>query len=122
MTTAKTTPPEELKYWAAFSRIPGIGRVRFQALIQRFTRLSEAWRASTAGLRAAGLEDRIVRAIADERPNIDPDAEFERLAQNGVRALTWDDDAYPALLKETGDPPPVIYIRGDLSAADERYA
>lgn len=119
MAIPKTTPPEELKYWTSFSRIPGIGRVRFQALIQRFGRLSDAWRATPTGLRAAGLEERVVRVISDERPKIEPDAELEHLARNGVRALTWDDDDYPSLLKETGDPPPVLYVRGDISAADE---
>ena len=123
MTTAtktKTTPPpDELKYWTAFHRIPGVGRVRYQALVGRFGSLADAWSAGPADLRSAGLEDRIVRAIVAERPNLDPDSELERLEKHGVRALTWNDDAYPALLKEIDDPPPVLYVRGDLSSADE---
>ncbi len=115
----KTTPPGELKYWLAFNRIPGIGRVRIQALLSRFGRLSGAWSAGRSDLRAAGLEDRIVRLITTERLQIDPDAEIEQLAQHGVHPLTWDDDAYPGLLKEIDDPPPVLYVRGELSAADE---
>ena len=113
------TPPAELQYWVAFSRIPGVGRVRHQALAARFGTLAEAWRAGPAELRAAGLDDRIVRTIVAERPNIDPEAELARLAPLGVRALTWNDAAYPPRLKEIYDPPPVLYVRGDLSAADE---
>ena len=113
------TPPEELKYWTAFSRIPGIGRVRFSAILQRFGRLSEAWHAGASDLRAAGLEAHVVRKIASERPKIDPDADLEGLAKHDVRALTWDDDAYPALLKEIDDPPPVLYVRGELQPSDE---
>jgi DNA processing protein len=36
----------------------------------------------------------------------------------GVRALTWHDEAYPPSLKEIFDRPPVLYVRGDLTAAD----
>jgi len=117
--TQTTTPLNELKYWTAFHRIPGIGRVRYQALVGRFGSLADAWSAGPADLRAAGLEDRIVRAIIAERPNLDPDAELERLEKHGIRALTWSDEAYPALLKEIDDPPPVLYVRGELSAVDE---
>ena len=117
--TRITTPPEELKYWAAFHRIPGIGRVRYQALLGRFGSLADAWNAGPTDLRSAGLEDRIVRAITAERTNIDPDSELECLEKHNTRALTWNDDAYPALLKEVDDAPPVLYVRGDISLIDE---
>ncbi len=115
----ESTPAEELQYWVAFNRIPGVGRVRHQALAARFETMAEAWLAGPGELRAAGLDDRIVRVIVAERPNIDPEAEFARLAPLGVRALTWNDAAYPPRLKEIDDPPPVLYVRGDLSPADE---
>jgi DNA processing protein len=117
--TQTSIRPDELKYWTAFHRIPGIGRVRYQVLLNGFPTLADAWSAGRGELRAAGLEDRIVRAIVAERPKIEPDRELERLNANGIRALTWNDAGYPALLKETDDAPPVIYVRGDLSAADE---
>lgn len=119
MTSPQPDSSGETKYWAAFNRVPGVGRVRYLAILKRFGRLSDAWRAGPAGLKAAGLDDRIVRLITAGRPEIDPDAEMERLEQAGVRALTWDDPAYPPRLKETDDPPPVLYVRGELREADE---
>jgi DNA processing protein len=113
------TTADELKYWVAFNRIAGIGRVRYQALLAKFGQLSAAWKADARDLRAAGIEDRIVRQIVAERPQIDPDTEVERLERAGVRALSWDDSSYPPRLKETDDPPPVLYVRGELAAADE---
>jgi DNA processing protein len=112
-------PPDDLKYWTAFHRIPGIGRVRYQALLNGFPTLADAWSAGRGELRAAGLEDRIVSTIVAERANIEPDRELERLGANGIRALTWNDVGYPALLKEIDDAPPVIYVRGELSTSDE---
>ncbi len=120
--TAAKTPdqpvPDETKYWVAFSRIPGLGAVRYQALLSRFGSLSRAWSASRTELRSAGLGDGTVRAIAAARPEIDPDAEMERLADRGVRVLTWDDPAYPAQLNAIDDSPPVIYVRGEIQPAD----
>ena len=111
--------PDELKYWTAFHRIPGIGRVRYQALLNGFPTLADAWTAGPGDLRAAGLENHIVSAIVTERPKIEPDVEIERLSAHGIRALTWNDMDYPALLKEIDDAPPVIYVLGDLTSADE---
>ena len=33
--------------------------------------------------------------------------------------LTWDDPNYPRLLKEIPQPPPVLYIKGNLKTEDE---
>ena len=113
------TGPQELKYWIAFNRIPGIGRVRCSLLLKHFGALEPAWQAGAGELRAAGLESKVVQQIVAQRPKIDPEGEVERLEQLSIRALTWDDAAYPARLKEIYDPPPVLYVRGKLSDSDE---
>ena len=113
------TAPKELKYWIAFNRIPGIGRVRYSLLLKHFGALEQAWPAGPGELRAAGLDERLVRHIVAQRPKIDPDGELERLRRHGIRVLTWDDAAYPCRLKEIYDPPPVLYVRGKLSEGDE---
>jgi hypothetical protein len=58
-------------------------------------------------------------AIGERRDAIDPDAEMEALLTEGIAAVTWQDKAYPARLKEINDPPPVLYVRGNLAASDE---
>jgi DNA processing protein len=113
------TQRDELKYWIAFNRIAGIGRVRYEQMLARFGKLSEAWQASNAALRDAGLDRHAVRLIAEKRPRIDPDLEIERIQEVGVQALAWDDPVYPARLREIYDAPPVLYVRGDLMPADE---
>ncbi|MGQ9572174.1 MAG: DNA-processing protein DprA [Dehalococcoidia bacterium] len=109
----------DTRYWVAFNRIAGIGRVRYSLLEKHFGRLENAWTASPAELRAAGLDDKTVAAIVAQRPKVSPEAEMERLAGYGVRALTWNDPAYPSRLKEIYDLPPVLYVRGELTEADE---
>jgi DNA processing protein len=113
------TAPGELKYWVALSRIPGIGRVRYQSLLGAFGNLSAAWTAGPSDLRAAGVDSRATRLIAAERSKIDPDDEMEQVQKQGVQALTWLDPLYPAALKEIDDLPPVVYVRGDISPAHD---
>jgi len=109
----------DLPYWVAFSRIPGIGRARFAHMESGFRSLADAWRAGAAELRACGLDERSVEAIVAARPGISPEGEMERLAQAKVAALTWHDAAYPARLKEIYDPPPVLFVHGEMTPADE---
>lgn len=45
--------------------------------------------------------------------------EVQRAETERVRIETLADPAYPSLLREIPDPPPVIYIRGTLEPADE---
>ena len=110
---------EDVQYWVAFDRIPGLGRVKFSLLEGHFGRLQEAWRASSTDLKAAGLDSRSVQAIVTRRPTIDPDQEMQRLAGHDVRPLTSHADGYPKRLKEIYDPPPVLYLRGTLLPQDE---
>ncbi|MDE2765615.1 MAG: DNA-processing protein DprA [Chloroflexota bacterium] len=110
----------DLPYWVAFSRVPSVGRVRIGALEQRFGSLEAAWAASEGKLRAAGMDNGVVSAIAQTRAEIDPEEEMSRLKAQGVSALTWHADAYPRLLREVEDLPPVLYVRGELTPADAR--
>ena len=109
----------ERKYWIALARIPRVGRVRIAQLEDHFGRMEAAWSASPGELRAAGLDAGTVAAILEERPRIDPDDELERLQRAGVRALTMHDNGYPPQLREVYDRPPVLFVRGALTPADE---
>ena len=111
---------DDLKYWVAFSRVPSIGRARFQLLQQYFGTLEWAWNASEADLKEAELDRHSVTAVTSSRPKIYPEAELERLEQAGVQALTWDGPDYPPRLKETYDLPPVLYVKGALLPEDQR--
>jgi DNA processing protein len=109
----------ELKYWVGFSRIPGIGRVKISQLLEHFTILEHAWKASTGELKKAGLDSKTVGTIVNLRPRISPDNEMESLKQYKVKVLTCDSPAYPQRLKEIYDYPPMLYVRGNLLPEDE---
>ena len=110
----------DIKYWVAFNRIPNLGTVRFRLLEGHFASLAEAWIARPGEFKAAGIDSRTSAAIVSQRPDISPDTEMERLERAGVKAINWHDPTYPPRLKEIHDPPPVLYLRGDLLPEDER--
>src|SRR5262245_45191877 len=108
----------ERKYWIAFARISRVGRVRIGQLEEHFGRLEAAWTASAGELRASGLDSGTVNAIVEERVGIAPEEEAERLATAGVQALTMHDELYPPRLREVYDRPPVLFVRGTITAND----
>jgi DNA processing protein len=110
---------DELKYWVAFSGIPGIGRVRICQLKEYFGSLQDAWKAPEGKLKQAGLDSRSISALVTVRPRASPDAEMEKLERYRVRVVTCEDPDYPPRLREIYDYPPVLYVRGGLPTEDE---
>ncbi len=109
----------ETAYWLGFHLVPGIGATRLAMLMEHFGDLKTAWNAPRAELRASGLGDRAADSLIRTRSRISLDDEMRRVDKAGVHILTLADDAYPSLLREIPSPPPVIYVRGSLTAADE---
>ena len=109
---------DEKKYWVGFNLIKGIGAVRMQALIRHFGGLQSAWKAAPAELAAAGLSLKLIERIVQARSQVDLDKVWAKIESQGIRILTWEDEAYPQRLKEIEQPPPVLYLRGDYLADD----
>jgi DNA processing protein len=111
-------PADETKYWVAFHQTPYIGPARLTRLRQRFGALGAAWKADERAL-AAVLDGRAVESLLRTRGSLDPDRELERIERAGIRPISLDDSRYPRLLREIAAPPPVLYVRGELTPADE---
>ncbi|HEX5838251.1 MAG TPA: DNA-processing protein DprA [Anaerolineales bacterium] len=109
---------EEKKYWVGFNLIKGIGAVRMQALLQHFGDLESAWKAAPVDLAGAGMGLKVIERIVQARTQVDLDKVWDRIESQGIKILTWMDDAYPQRLKEIEQPPPVLYIRGEYLPDD----
>ena len=115
---AEASDPD-LPYWLAFNRVKGIGPARFALLLGAFVTARAAWEASPADWRAVGIDERTAASVARQRARIVPEAEVERLEHVRVAVLTLKHSSYPSLLREIAQPPPVLYVRGQFSAADD---
>ncbi len=111
--------PSETKYWVGFSSVPGVGKVRIALLEREFGSLSRAWLAPAEALRRSQLDRKTVEAILRRRNTTDLDLAMDRLARHNIKALTWHDPQYPALLREIADLPSVLFVRGELLPEDD---
>jgi len=109
---------DDKKYWIGFNLIKGIGAVRMQGLIAYFGELESAWKAAPAELAAAGLGLKVIERVIQAREKVDLEKVWEKIEKQGIKILTWEDEAYPQRLKEIDQPPPVLYIRGEYLPDD----
>jgi DNA processing protein len=103
--------------WIALTFVPGIGSRTAAMLIERFGSPAACFEASSAQLESAGLRRDAVEALQRGDAREQAAAELRKLEALGGAALTLDDARYPALLRETFDPPVVLYAKGDIAAA-----
>jgi DNA processing protein len=106
------------RYWIGFNLVKGIGAVRLSALMSHFGDLAVAWQAPAEALQAAGLSPRLAERVALIRKSVDLDKVMGQIAAQGINILTREDELYPQRLKEIDQPPPVLYMRGELTAED----
>jgi len=104
----------------ALNLIEGIGPIRVRALLEHFGDAPTVLRASRQQLlqvRAIGQET--AEAVANWEKTIGLDAELKRIADFGCRIVAQQDEEYPGLLRQIYDPPPVLYVKGQMLAKDK---
>ncbi|MBN1283880.1 MAG: DNA-processing protein DprA [Anaerolineae bacterium] len=115
----KRKPVSEHKYWVALNIVQGIGPAAFRALLDRFGALSAAWQAPEHALRAVPMKPEGRENLLKMRQALDLDRIMAKVAEAGARVLTWEDGEYPNALRNAPNPPPVLYIKGELTEADD---
>ncbi len=96
----------------------GVGAITIRRLVNHFGDIEAAVNAPSEQLRQVeGIGEKTASAIAA----VDESAVDEELAladKHGVTVLCVEDAAYPAALKNIYDPPPVLYVRGEVTESD----
>ena len=114
---------DELAYWIAFSRVQGIGPVRFKMLLKFFQEdVAAAWHATSQELTASGLDQKTLNSFLQQRATIVPQQELERLERLRIHVITWRDAAYPPLLRRIEYAPPVLYVCGKITNDDRNFS
>lgn len=107
------------RYWIGFNLVPRIGPAKVQRLLDYFGDLPTAWNARPDALAQSGLDKRALENLITARGELDLKAEYERARASCDSILTWEDPDYPRLLRQIPHPPPVLYIKGNLTYEDE---
>jgi len=113
---------EEL-HWIGLKAIPGIGNVTFRRLLERFETPAAALAAPADALaQVRGVTPAIQETIAGGSWRAFAEAECFRLATSGARLVTFTSTDYPKSLFEIPDPPPFLYVRGELRCHETAVA
>ncbi len=106
---------QEKPYIYAFSLFPFIGPAKFRRIKNYFSSFKKAWLANEKQLLKAGLNEKIVRSIVQNRIKIDPLKEWASFQMSDFQLISEDCSAYPQQLKEIKSSPFLLFSWGDVS-------
>jgi DNA processing protein len=107
-------------YWVALTLVPGIGRITFRKLLQRFKHPRAVFSASRQELSTIrGLKESSLEHIYNFKIEPKAEQEINKAVASNYAIITWSDSSYPRYLREIPDPPLVLYVYGELSTEDE---
>jgi DNA processing protein len=107
-------------FWMALHLVPGVGSVLFKRLLDRFGEPEAVFEAPESALEAVdGVGGKVAGEIRKGPDGGRVERDWEALTRVGGKVVTLADESYPRRLREIYDPPPVLYLRGDLSPGDD---
>jgi len=114
---------DDILSWFQLKSVPGVGNLLFKRLIERFGTPAAALSAARADLLTVeGVGEHLAEAIRHPSRPAGAQAEIERALRQGCRLVTLTDPDFPPLLREIPDPPPFLYVRGDLAGCPRPIA
>ena len=111
--------PEELLASIALSSLPGIGGATYCKLLNHFGKADKIFSASRNELQAVPeIHSDAIHSIQGLENWNDAEATIGRVQELGAKIIPWQDPDYPRNLREIHDPPPLLYVKGDLHPED----
>ncbi len=109
---------DHVRHWVELSLVPGIGAKSFFKLLAHFGDPEKALRASRPALQQVpGLPSGVIDALRQGcKPELDQ--ALALIEKHRVSVITFHDPLYPEYLKQIHDPPPLLYVKGELVPAD----
>ncbi|HSF57975.1 MAG TPA: DNA-processing protein DprA [Candidatus Binatia bacterium] len=111
----------ELARWIALSRVEGLGCVNFKKLAEHFADPTEAFSAPAEALAGIqGLDPNVIDGLRRFSAWAEMRAEIIRAEKAGITIVPFTAASYPARLRLIADPPPLLYVKGEIRGQDER--
>ncbi len=106
---------ENILPWLRLKSVPGVGNLLYKRLLDQFESPELVFNASGSELcRIPGITERIAGAILSSVPVNADRYEIDLAKEKGFSIITLADPVYPTLLREIPDPPPFLYVCGNL--------
>lgn len=100
--------------WLALAMTPGLGARLAGRLLREFGSPDAVFSASLTAIEALRVPAAVAQAVHSRQPLSDAARELAKAQAAGCRLLTWDEPHYPACLREICDPPPLLYLLGNI--------
>ena len=101
-----------MKTWISLNMTPGVGPRVATKLLERFGSAEAVFGARRSELESLRLRPETVESIIRKEFHDKAAEELDTLREMGGDVLVLDDGTYPGLLRETADPPIVLYVKG----------
>lgn len=109
-----------MKDWIALNMTPGVGPRVTARLLEHFGSAEAIFDAPRRELALLRLTPESIESIANRELYDRAESEIGKVRQLGAEILVLDDGVYPTLLRETFDPPVVLYVKGAWSDCLDR--
>ncbi len=112
----KTAPPleEDRLAWLALALSPGLGPKRILEAMRQLETPEEIFRLPLTALEGLKFPAEAAQFIFDGKARTAAEAEWAQVAEQGATVVSFTCAAYPERLKEIYDPPPVLWVRGEV--------
>jgi DNA processing protein len=106
---------DRLLPWFHLKSVPGIGNHLMKRLIDRFQSPEAVLQADLQALsQIEGLTRRQAEKLKRHRLPAQAEAELAKIQRSEFEVITYLDPQYPRLLREIADPPPLLYLYGQI--------
>jgi DNA processing protein len=112
--TAKRPREETRLAWLALAMSPGLGPRRIAEAMRQVEAPIDILSLPLTTLESLQLPAQAAQFIFDGKARAAAEAELKRAAAENAIIICFDCPEYPERLKEIFDPPPVLWIRGDV--------
>jgi DNA processing protein len=106
---------EDRLAWLALTLSPGLGPKRIVDAMAQLDAASQLFALPLTGLEALRFPAQAAQFIFDGKARAAAEKEWALVAAQGATLVTFGCAHYPERLKEIYDPPPVLWVRGDVS-------
>jgi len=105
---------EERQAWLALALAPGLGPKRIVDAVQEVGGASQILALPLTALEGLRFPAGAAQFIFDGKARAAAESEWAQVAAQGATIVTYGCPEYPERLKEIYDPPPVLWVRGDV--------
>jgi DNA processing protein len=101
--------------WLALTLTPGMGPTRITRAVEMAGEAARIFEMSLTELESLRMPAAAAQFIADGRARAAAEKEAKLVSDAGANFLTLQDEDYPERLAAIFDPPPVLWVRGDIA-------